>query len=173
MAQFFLTLAACPHLDGKHSIFGRVVGGHATLRAIEGVTVDAKDKPLTPVTILRVEIFQDPFKDAWVARDAVTGEREDAAERKREEEAKEAKDSERRAWFSRPTGVVVGGGEVKPVGHLMKASAEGASVKRKAPGLPAPVNDEDDAELRAKRVKAVKTALTQSHAASSFNFNTW
>ena len=169
--QFFLTFAPCAHLDGKHSIFGRVVGGHETLDAIEAVAVDKADRPLTPVTIVRVEIFQNPFKDGWVARDAVTGEREDAAERKREGEAKEAKDGERRAWFSRPTGDL--GGEVKPVGHLIKADAEGAGAKRKAPGLPPPIIDEEAAELKAKRAKAINTALAQSKAAPAFNFSSW
>jgi peptidyl-prolyl cis-trans isomerase B (cyclophilin B) len=34
-SQFFLTFAAAPHLDGKHTVFGEVVGGLETLKKIE------------------------------------------------------------------------------------------------------------------------------------------
>ena len=36
-SQFFLTFAPVPHLDGKHTIFGEVVGGRRTLERIEKV----------------------------------------------------------------------------------------------------------------------------------------
>lgn len=36
-SQFFITYKSAPHLDGKHSIFGRVVGGLETLAAMERV----------------------------------------------------------------------------------------------------------------------------------------
>ena len=36
-SQFFLTFAPVPHLDGKHTIFGEVVGGRRTLERIEEV----------------------------------------------------------------------------------------------------------------------------------------
>lgn len=34
-SQFFLTFVPTPHLDGKHTIFGEVVGGMDTLKALE------------------------------------------------------------------------------------------------------------------------------------------
>ena len=34
-SQFFLTFAATPWLDGKHTLFGEVVGGKATLKKLE------------------------------------------------------------------------------------------------------------------------------------------
>ena len=34
-SQFFITHVATPHLDGKHSVFGRVVEGQATVDSIQ------------------------------------------------------------------------------------------------------------------------------------------
>ena len=36
-SQFFITFAPTPHLDGKHTIFGEVIGGKRTLERIEEV----------------------------------------------------------------------------------------------------------------------------------------
>merc|ERR1719253_198249 len=36
-SQFFITSKACPHLDGKHVVFGRVVEGMEVVRLMENV----------------------------------------------------------------------------------------------------------------------------------------
>lgn len=51
--RFFITLAECPHLNGKHTIFGRLVGGEDTLARIAQVAVDKNDRPLEPVLVSR------------------------------------------------------------------------------------------------------------------------
>jgi len=52
-------------LDGKHTIFGRLVGGGTTLSAIEQVPVEEKTYiPLEPVTFLKAEVFVNPFEEA-------------------------------------------------------------------------------------------------------------
>lgn len=50
-SQFFLTLAPTPHLDGKHTIFGRVSAGMEVLQRMGLVEVDKTDKPLAPIKI--------------------------------------------------------------------------------------------------------------------------
>ena len=50
-SQWFVTLRACPHLDGKHVVFGRVLRGFEIIQAIAAVETDDKDRPLQPVVV--------------------------------------------------------------------------------------------------------------------------
>jgi peptidyl-prolyl cis-trans isomerase B (cyclophilin B) len=56
-SQFFIVTAdACPWLDGKHTVFGRVSSGMDAVDAISQVPSDNRDKPLDAVVIERVEL---------------------------------------------------------------------------------------------------------------------
>jgi peptidyl-prolyl cis-trans isomerase A (cyclophilin A) len=57
-SQFFITVAATPHLNGHYSIFGQVVSGQDVADAISQVPRDEnnEDRPLKPVKILRIVI---------------------------------------------------------------------------------------------------------------------
>jgi cyclophilin family peptidyl-prolyl cis-trans isomerase len=56
-SQFFIVTAdACPWLDGKHTVFGRVSDGMDAVDAISDVDRDSRDKPHQDVTIEGVEL---------------------------------------------------------------------------------------------------------------------
>ena len=56
-SQFFLVTAqACPWLDGKHTVFGRVTAGMDVVDRISQLPRDARDRPREDVTIERVEL---------------------------------------------------------------------------------------------------------------------
>jgi len=44
-SKFFITLRACPELDGKHTVFGRVLTANAPMVGIKGKTADATMAP--------------------------------------------------------------------------------------------------------------------------------
>ena len=55
-SQFFITVAPAPWLNGKHTIFGRVVKGQAIADKISLVQRDQNDRPLEPVILKRIVI---------------------------------------------------------------------------------------------------------------------
>ncbi|KIO20893.1 hypothetical protein M407DRAFT_132671 [Tulasnella calospora MUT 4182] len=63
-SQFFITFRATTHLDGKHTVFGKLVGGEEILAAMEATAVQpGTDKPAKPIKITEIIIYQDPFEE--------------------------------------------------------------------------------------------------------------
>lgn len=54
-SQFFLTYSKQAHLDGKYTIFGKVIdGADSTLDMMERVPVNAKNRPLEEIKLEHV-----------------------------------------------------------------------------------------------------------------------
>lgn len=55
-SQFFITTTSTPWLDNKHTVFGEVVDGQDTVKAIEGAETDRYDKPVNQIIIVSTSI---------------------------------------------------------------------------------------------------------------------
>lgn len=62
-SQFFITYRSCKHLDGKHTIFGKIVGGLDTLNEIERIEVDKYDAPIEDIIFEKCHVFVDPYEE--------------------------------------------------------------------------------------------------------------
>ena len=68
-SQFFITYRAAKHLERKHTIFGKVVGGLDTLKRLEDVRTDEKDRPLEDIRLVDVSVLINPFEEFLKERD--------------------------------------------------------------------------------------------------------
>jgi peptidyl-prolyl cis-trans isomerase-like 3 len=62
-SQFFICFEKAPHLDGKNTVFGHVLGDDslAILSKMEGSEVDKKNRPKEEINIERVTIHANPL----------------------------------------------------------------------------------------------------------------
>ncbi|WWC61250.1 uncharacterized protein I303_103831 [Kwoniella dejecticola CBS 10117] len=55
-SQFFITTVPCQWLDGKHTVFGRAVGGLDVISDIEDVRVDKNDRPFDEISMSSITV---------------------------------------------------------------------------------------------------------------------
>lgn len=62
-SQFFICFDKAPHLDGKNTVFGHVLGDESmeVLTRMEAVDVDKKNRPKTEIKIESVTIHANPL----------------------------------------------------------------------------------------------------------------
>ena len=122
-SQLFITYRAVPHLNRKHTIFGRVIEGLDTLKRLEEIPGDDKDRPTSRCEIEDIVVYVDPFEEFLKKR----SEQEATEARKDEIKRQGGTEDDRTTWSGkriRADGKVEGGGEVAGVGKYLKAAAQ-------------------------------------------------
>eukprot|EP01084_Bolivina_argentea_P250149 419039_1 len=100
-SQFYILYQPSQHLDDKHSVFGRLVGGMNVLNRMEEVEVNEKnDKPLKDIKILKTVVYQNPFNDPLP--------NQIKAEKEKKEKKIAELNKEKGNWFSNPVESVSG-----------------------------------------------------------------
>lgn len=135
-SQFFITYRKTPHLDGKHTIFGRVVDSDSTLKKMEEATVGENDRPLEDIVMNEVVVYIDPFEEFQKERKAA-----ETSERETQQRQQEGKDDDNRTTWTgkrvRADGTVEN--DSVGVGKYLKAKIESQSKAK-----PAPMDEEDE-----------------------------
>ena len=57
-SQFFICVAAAPHLDGQYAAFGQTIEGLSVVEKIVSVPRNAQDRPQEPIKIVRAYVKQ-------------------------------------------------------------------------------------------------------------------
>jgi peptidyl-prolyl cis-trans isomerase-like protein 2 len=170
-SQFFFSYREkLPHLDAKHTVFGRLLadedGRLETLDKMEAVPNEpGSDRPMRSIRILQVYVLENPFDD-WkenlqrrLARENVT-----EAEQKQRLEKKKRKDDDRTTWLGTNLGTKGNqqrGHSDQSLSHLTNAKGQEAVVGRYLDNRPV-----DSHESSAKRPK--------TKASSGFgDFSSW
>jgi peptidyl-prolyl cis-trans isomerase-like protein 2 len=122
-SQFFITYRPAKHLDRKHTIFGRVVGGLEVLQKLENVPVDGSDRPIDDIVMESVVVFIDPFEEFQKQK----REKDEAEKEKAEIMKRGGTEDDKTTWTGkriRDDGTVVQSGQSGGVGKYLKASAD-------------------------------------------------
>ena len=172
----FITYRAAEHLDRKHTIFGRVVGGMETLSRLEQAPTDpSSNRPTEDMAVNEIVVFVDPFEEFQKERQA-----RDETEREREEIRKKGgTEDDRTTWTGKKVSAgsnnragSAPGSRTGAVGKYLKVDLDsaGGGVDRQGVGDEgAPVSkaaDEEDAWNEGPPTKKVK-------AGGFGNFHSW
>ncbi|EJD03832.1 peptidylprolyl isomerase-like protein 2 [Fomitiporia mediterranea MF3/22] len=152
-SQFFITFKPTPHLDGKHTVFGKLVGGEDVLDTLERLPrKEGTDRPAKTVRITEIIIYQDPFEE-YKTRLKRKLERKAEAEQAGESDksiAKEKKEGDDVNWFGVKLGIEkrgtgANGSSAADVGKYLnlKRPLETASPSTRA-------DDDDDGKKKRK-----------------------
>ncbi|KAH8705330.1 putative peptidyl-prolyl cis-trans isomerase [Talaromyces proteolyticus] len=139
-SQFFIAYRALPHLNNKHTVFGRIIEDPSpssrTLNAMEVAPVDStSNRPTTDIRIKDVTIFVDPFEEFMIQQKLQSTEGSTAAETPSKQEAPQDVDDDQVTWTgkrvrglhsSKTSGTANAGG----VGKYLKAALAEQNTRR-------------------------------------------
>ena len=60
-SQFFITFTKCPHLDDRHTIFGKLTNGNSVLSSMENTPTTENDTPTETIVIVEAQVLVDSF----------------------------------------------------------------------------------------------------------------
>jgi peptidyl-prolyl cis-trans isomerase-like 2 len=126
-SQFFILYRPAKHLDRKHTIFGRVVGGIDVLTKLENVPVGTGDRPVDDIVIEDVVVFVDPFEEFQKQK----RERDEAEKEKLEIKKQGGTEDDKTTWTGkrvRGDGTVIQNEQSGGVGKYLKAATSGSGV---------------------------------------------
>ena len=154
----FITYRPCTHLDRKHSVFGRVVGGMNVLDKMEAVPTDEGDRPQRTIRIKDIEVLVDPYQ---VYKDRLKSKHEkeaNAAAILAEKNRQEAK-LNKMGWFGPSVSKVQQDSPSPGVGKYLDSRKRGADPKLL----------EDDKHSASLHAPSKKPRTTSSYG----NFDNW
>ncbi|CAM6051939.1 unnamed protein product [Sphagnum compactum] len=138
-SQFFILYKSAQHLNYKHTVFGRVVGGLEVLALLEKVPVDDDDRPLEELKILRISVFVNPYTE-------MDKEEEEARAKEAAKSAVDEEENEKMgSWYSNPGLGVAPTAAGTGVGKYLKTA--------QAPELPAKSDSFLNEDVSGKRRK--------------------
>ncbi|KAH8672520.1 peptidyl-prolyl cis trans isomerase [Tricladium varicosporioides] len=115
-SQFFIIYRPAKHLDRKHTIFARVVGGLEVLQKMENAAVDSSNRPIDDIVMENVVVFVDPFEEFQKQKAE-----KDAAEKEKEEIRKQGgTEDDKTTWT---------GKRIRGDGTIMQAESSGSVGK--------------------------------------------
>jgi peptidyl-prolyl cis-trans isomerase-like protein 2 len=126
-SQFFILYRPAKHLDRKHTIFGRVVGGLDVLTKLENVPVGAGDRPIDAIIIEDIVVFVDPFEEFQKQK----RERDEVEKVKEEIKKQGGTEDDKTTWTGkrvRGDGTVIQTEQGGSVGKYLKAATNGPAA---------------------------------------------
>lgn len=155
-SQFFITYRPVPHLDRKHTIFGRVVGSTDTLSRLEALRTDDKDRPVEDCILEDVVVYVDPFEE-WLKQRS----EKDLKQKEKEEIARAGgTEDDKTTWT---------GKRIRSDGTVMKEAATGGVGKYLKTSNPIEEEDEIVGEWEEPEMPVKKKAKSGGFG----NFDSW